>query len=167
MAIRIRELSEWERDGLHKAQRSRDAVTYRRARVLLLSADGWLAPAIAQAVGVHVRTVRGIIKAFNAHGLESLPARRPPGRPPRLQEAIGDTLLALVRQRPSQYGYEMQRWTLHALAETIVRMGLVPQLSHESVRKVLRQLGYSWKRAKRWMDSPDPKYEEKKGCARS
>ena len=38
-------------------------------------------------------------------------------------------------------------------------------LSSETIRQALLRLGVSWKRAKRWLTSPDPGYARKKGAA--
>jgi hypothetical protein len=42
--------------------------------------------------------------------------------------------------------------------------GLTAELvSGETVRATLARLGVKWKRAKRWITSPDPAYARKKG----
>src|SRR5215212_3141792 len=37
------------------------------------------------------------------------------------------------------------------------------RVSGETIRATLARLGVRWKRAKRWMESPDPEYARKKG----
>ena len=39
------------------------------------------------------------------------------------------------------------------------------QVSAETVRATLERMGVRWLRAKRWITSPDPDYERKKGAA--
>ena len=44
--------------------------------------------------------------------------------------------------------------------------GLTGQrVSDETVRQAIRRLGVGWKRAKRWITSPDPLYVQKKNAA--
>ena len=44
--------------------------------------------------------------------------------------------------------------------------GLSPaELSVETIRQALLRLGVGWKRAKRWLTSPDPAYARKKVAA--
>src|SRR5947209_1395690 len=48
------------------------------------------------------------------------------------------------------------------------QQGLTPRLvSGESVRRALKRLGKSWKRAKHWITSPDPQYPTRKKRTRS
>jgi hypothetical protein len=37
------------------------------------------------------------------------------------------------------------------------------RVTGETIRATLSRLGVRWERAKRWMESPDPEYERKKG----
>lgn len=49
-------------------------------------------------------------------------------------------LIELVRS-PAPFG--VQRWTLRLLAETMIQLGYVDQLSHETVRKTLKKMSIS------------------------
>jgi hypothetical protein len=40
-----------------------------------------------------------------------------------------------------------------------------PAPSIETMRQALSRVGINWKRAKRWITSPDPEYQRKKGDA--
>jgi hypothetical protein len=37
------------------------------------------------------------------------------------------------------------------------------RVSGQTIRTTLARLGVRWERAKRWMESPDPQYERKRG----
>jgi hypothetical protein len=39
------------------------------------------------------------------------------------------------------------------------------RVSGETIRATLKRLGIGWRRAKRWITSPDPEYVAKKGGA--
>jgi hypothetical protein len=39
------------------------------------------------------------------------------------------------------------------------------ELSVETIRRALLRLGVGWKRAKRWLTSPDPAYAQKNAAA--
>jgi hypothetical protein len=52
------------------------------------------------------------------------------------------------------------------LAQVAYEQGLSPSvLSDETIRQALVRLGVGWKRAKRWLTSPDPDYARKKVAA--
>jgi transposase len=76
----IRSLTSPERRSLHQFQHRATATLARRAQMLLLSADGWSVPAIAQLFGCCRRTVRTWIHAVVEHGLAGL-LGKPLGRP--------------------------------------------------------------------------------------
>ena len=61
------------------------------------------------------------------------------------------------------FGHPTSLWTLPLAAEVAYVTGLLPrQVSGEAIRLALRRLGVSWRRAKRWITSPDPAYSRKK-----
>jgi transposase len=75
-------------------------------------------------------------------------------------------LQALAHRSPRDFGYATSLWTLDLLADESARQGLTERrVSDETVRVAIKRLGTSWKRAKRWITSPDPAYERKKGDA--
>jgi transposase len=74
-----------------------------------------------------------------------------------------ERLKELLRQSPRAYGKEASLWTLSLLAEVSFEQGLTPEpISRESVRRAVQRLQIHWKRAKRWISSPDPAYGVKK-----
>ena len=61
----VRPLTDAERETVEAGLRSPDAFTLRRCQILLASARGERAPAIARAVGCGDQTVRNAIRAFS------------------------------------------------------------------------------------------------------
>jgi hypothetical protein len=75
-------------------------------------------------------------------------------------------LRALLHERPRAFGKPRSTWTLHLAAEVCRERGLTPyQVSIETVRQALKRLGVHWRRAKRWITSPDPQYALNKSSA--
>jgi transposase len=161
----IRPLTETERSQLRAGLRSKDVFVLRRAQVLLASERGERAPAIAKQLGCHRQTVLNIIHRFNAAGLAVL--EEGSSRPHRLRTTFPDealeTLRDLLHRSPRDFGLDTSVWTLSLTAQISFQQGLTPRLvSGESVRRALKRLGKSWKRAKHWITSPDPQYLLKK-----
>jgi transposase len=161
----IRPLTETERSQLRAGLRSKDVFVLRRAQVLLASERGERAPAIAKQLGCHRQTVLNIIHRFNAAGLTVL--EEGSSRPHRLRTTFPDealeTLRDLLHRSPRDFGLDTSVWTLSLTAQISFQQGLTPRLvSGESVRRALKRLGKSWKRAKHWITSPDPQYLLKK-----
>ena len=162
--IFVREPSAEERARLEAALRASDAFTVRRARIALLSADGRRPREIARGLRCAVRTVRDGARASNAAGVGALTAgsSRPESAAPVLGAAELGRLRAVLHQPPRAFGHARSTWTLALLAEVAHGQGLSPtELSVETIRRALLRLGVGWKRAKRWLTSPDPAYAQK------
>ncbi len=94
-------------------------------------------------------------------------------RPRRTQEAAFDergaeaALREMLHRSPRELGRDSSLWTLAMAAEVSFEEGLTERrVSGETIRATLaRLLGVRWQRAKRWITSPDPLYERKKGGA--
>ena len=167
--IFVRELSEEERGRIEAGLRSKDAFVMRRCQILLASAGGKSPPRIAKSLGCASQTVRNAIRAFNERGLDALT----PGssRPKRVHAAFdeesAESLREMLHHSPREFGRESSLWTLGMAAEVAFEEGLTEErVSGETIRATLsRLLSVRWMRAKRWISSPDPLYERKKGGA--
>src|SRR3954451_15440670 len=156
--IFVREPSAEERARLEAALRASDAFTVRRAQIVLLSAEGRRPREIARGLRCALQTVRNGIRAFDAAGAASLTAgsSRPESAAPVLGEAARGRLRAILHRPPRAFGHPRSTWTLALLAREAHGQGLSPTvLSVETVRQALLRLGVGWKRAKRWLTSPD------------
>jgi transposase len=164
--IFVRELNDPERVRLEAALRASDAFTVRRAQIVSLSADGRRPREIACGLRCAVQTVRDGLRAFDATGVASLTATssRPRSAAPVLGEAELARLRAILHQPPRAFGHARSTWTLASLAR--VAQGLGPTvLSGETIRQALLRLGVGWRRAERWLTSPDPACAQKNAAA--
>jgi transposase len=161
----VRPPTDEERPTLTAGLRSADAFTVRRCQCVLASARGEHVPAIAVALGCCEQTVRAAIHAFTRDGVAALTraSSRPRTVTPTFDEAATDRLLALLRRSPREFGHPTGLWTLDLAAQTAHAEGITPtRLSRESVRTALLRRKVCWRRAKRWLTSPDPAYAPKK-----
>jgi transposase len=158
-------LSDAERRALHAGLRSREALTLRRAQILLARVEGQRPSQIAAHVGCAVGTVHNTIHAFENEGTGCLgeTKRGPRDAQPILDEAEADPLKGILHQSPRRFGKARSTWTWDLLADVAFERELTPRrLSHEAVRQAVERLGHGWKRAKTWITRPDPAYARKK-----
>lgn len=135
----IVELTEQERRELLKLVRKGNARArkLRRAHLLLLAHDGLTDEAIAGTLHLGRSTVERTRKRFVEGGLEwALNDRRRPGQPRKLNGKQEAVLVALACSDPPQ---GRTRWTLRLLAGRLVELGVVEEISHETVRRVLKK----------------------------
>jgi transposase len=158
-----RSLTDEERRELERWQRSEHRVKFIRARVILLAESTPNAAVVARAIGVHVQTVRDLVRTFRANGLAGLKPRVRTGLPRRFGDSAVEVLIDILHERPEKYGLDDARWTLEAVAKVLAKQLGVQSVSIETVRRLLRRKRYSWQRAKEWIESPDPEYDRKKG----
>ena len=164
----VRPLEDAEREAVAAGLRASDAFTLRRCQILLASARGDRAPRIAAQLGCDDQTVLEAIAAFNVRGLACLRrgSHRPKTTRPAFTAAGAEGLRALLHQRPRAFGRDTSLWTLELAADVAFEQGLTAtRVSGETIRATLARLGLSWRRAKRWITSPDPEYNRKKDAA--
>src|SRR5690348_5525435 len=98
----VRTLTAAERPSLQAGLRSADAFTVRRCQVLLASANGQRAPAIARNLGCAVGTVHNAQRAFQREGLACLREKssRPHSVRAFLDERLAEALKDLLHHSP-------------------------------------------------------------------
>jgi transposase len=167
--IFVRPLAENERSRLEEGLRSSNVFLLRRCQILLASARGEWVPRIAATLGCNDQTVRNVIRAFEREGIDaclSVRSRRPHRLRTKVDAVAAEKLRALLHQSPRTFGKATSIWTLELAAEVSFAEGITPQrVSDETIRTALTHLGVRWKRAKKWITSPDPAYARKKGRA--
>jgi transposase len=167
--IFVRPLSDAERNTLEEGLRSSDAFVLRRCQTLLASSRGENAYQIARNLGCNPQTARNAIHIFNEQGLpEAL--QRGSKRPHTIHRAFdperAENLRELLHRSPREFGRQTSLWTLDMAAEVSFEEGLTKErITGETIRATFARMGTRWERAKRWITSPDPEYERKKGGA--
>lgn len=117
----------------------------RRRAQILLKVDGgehgpaWTDERAAEAFDVHAVSVFKIRRQLVMEGFEAALNRKrqdPPPRTPVIDEGKEQMLLALAQGEPPA---GRARWTLHLLADELVRLEVVDTVSYETVRKALKK----------------------------
>jgi transposase len=169
--VYVRPLTDAERQALEAGLRSSDAFVLRRCQIILSSACGKRVPAIAKALHCDDDTVLKAIHAFNARGLAAL--TRESNRPHKTCDVFDaeslEGLRALLHRSPRHFDKPKSLWTLDLVADVSFEQGLTAgRVSRQTIANALSRLGVGWRRAKRWITSPDPEYARKKelgiGC---
>jgi transposase len=162
--VRVREISNDEGGRLLKTVRrsSGSVVTWRRAQIVLWSAQGMDVAQIAPLAFTSEDRVRAVIHNFNADGFDSLYPRYAGGRPPTFTLPQRRKIKQIALGRPTDHGRPFSTWSPTKLAEHLVAEGVVDDISHEGLRALLREEGVSFQAVKTWKQSNDPDFEAKK-----
>ncbi|MDI6606367.1 MAG: helix-turn-helix domain-containing protein [Candidatus Omnitrophota bacterium] len=165
--IFVRKLSKIEKEELQKLLKSTDTRLYKRARVIWLSALQRLkATEITKIVDLHLNKVRKYICRFNERGISGLYQKPSPGRPPEIKTQQRRKIIRLLKTKPAALGLSVTSWNLRELAIIAQKKKIVNNISHMHLWRIIKEEGYSYKRSKRWITSPDPGYEVKKNVSR-
>jgi transposase len=162
--LRVREIDDDEGRRLVRIVRrgTGSVVTWRRAQMVLLSAQGMDAAAIAKVAFTSEDRVRDVIRNFNADGFDSLYPKYRGGRPPKFTLPQRREVKKIAKSRPAEHDLPFSTWSLSKLAEFLVAEGVVDDISHEGLRTLLREEGVSFQWIKTWKASADPHYAAKK-----
>jgi transposase len=158
--VRVRPLSDRERDELKRGTRREVGRVSERMRAVLLSARGYDVSKIAEILEYDEATIRRWLERFEAEGLEGLQDRPRSGRPRSAGAAAQDTLRRAIEASPEACGHPgVALWTV-VLLQTHLLMALGLQLSCSSVRRLVHALGYAWRRPRHVLPK-DPETDSK------
>jgi transposase len=162
--LRVREIDDGEGRRLVRIVRrgAGSVVTWRRAQMVLLSAQGMDVTAIARVAFTSEDRVRDVIRNFNADGFDSLYPKYKGGRAPKFTLGQRREIKKIAKSRPTDHDLPFSTWSLAKLADFLVAGGVVDDISHEGLRALLREEGVTFQRLKTWKASKDPAYVVKK-----
>jgi transposase len=149
--IRLNRATRSELEGWLRASTTEQRMA-RRARVILLAAEGKASRAIAREVGVRPRVVSKWRMRFAAHGIKDLKDKARPGAPPVYTQTTGKRILAMLDQPiPEGRG----RWTGDLVAEALGDVDV------NYVRRFLRKHKIDLAGRKSWCESKDSDFAAK------
>jgi transposase len=144
MAKRYRvRLTEKERQKLEVLARKRTAPVrmVRRAQALLLAAEEKTDEVIAEQLRMGVATLERLRRRFVEEGLAASLRERPrPGPRPKLGPKQQAFVVALACTKPPE---GRERWTMQLLAERVVELEIVPDITDEAIRRLLKRTSSS------------------------
>lgn len=138
-------LSEEEQQYLKDLVSTGKTVAYRikHANILLnidVNGSGWTDEEAAMAFSCHRNTVANLRQRLVEQGLEAALERKPNQRPSRQRVCDGESEAKLIALRCGEPPVGQARWTLRLLADRAVELEIVPAISHETVRQVLKKM---------------------------
>lgn len=149
--VRVREITNDEGNRLLRTVRrdSGSVVTWRRAQIVLLSAQGMEAPQIAQITFTSADRVRDVIHNFNADGFDSLRPRYAGGRPPKFDAEDRASIKQIALARPTDHGLPFSTWTVVGRARPAGPRRHAGGAGHRVPGQRLRQRGRCVRRHRR------------------
>lgn len=126
-------------DYISKGKRS--ARSIRRARTLLLLGEGKLQQKqIAEQLGCAENTVYNTLRRYkecSGNVEQTLKEKPRPGQPSKITPEVEARITSLACSQEGPEG--RNTWTLRLIADNLVDMGHIEDISHETVRQVLKK----------------------------
>src|SRR5499427_3727774 len=152
-------LSSEERAQVEQARRSRPQIA-ERCHYVLLNAEGWSVPQIAQRLDRNEHTIRTWLKAYQTAGLQGLHNTPQPGRPATKAQRVTAHLESLLAQSPGHFGYIEEGWTVDLIRHYLAQH--TGDVSDATVRRQLQAGGWVYKRFAKTVPRNTPSPEKKK-----
>ena len=152
-------LSPEEIAHLEQARRTRPQIA-ERCHYVLLNAEGWSVPHIAQRLDRNAHTIRTWLNAYQTAGLPGLHNTPQPGRPATKGQEVTAQLEPLLAQSPSHFGYIEEGWTVDLIRHYLVQH--TGDVSDSTVRRQLQAGGWVYKRFATTVPLNAPSREKKK-----
>ena len=165
-SVRLRPLTRGERTQLERrlGDLSLSARIHQRYRVIAEVRAGRSITEAAERAGCHFTRAYAWVRRFNQSGFSTFElATNPHGRPPILRAAQLRELVEVALSSPAERGLPYSAWSVAKLAAYCRKRKILPEISDEWVRRLLRREGLSAQRVKTWKTSSDPQFDEKRG----
>ena len=168
MTLRVRAVSDEEREKLERVARSRTvgAGLVRRAQIIMHALEGLKAPEISARMELCGATVRHWLKRFNARGLPGLEEDVRSGRPPTYSAEQRSAVINTALTRPADLGLPFACWTLVRLVAHLGERGIAMRRSR--ISEIFIQEGLKWRHEESWFgERVDPDFARKRGRSSS
>ncbi len=162
--VQVREIDDDEGRRLPRIIRrgTGAVVTWRRAQMVLLSAQGMPLAKIAEVSFTSDDRVRDVIHNFNTDDFDSLYTKYKGGRPRTFTLPERREIKKIAKSEPTEHDLPFSTWSLSKLADFPGRRGSDRRHQPRGLRILLRKEGVSFQRLKTWKTSRDPDYAAKK-----
>lgn len=142
-------------------QRAHDGILRIRNRSVAIIAHLCNVPQrdIARFLNIDCRVVMRYVRNYRSRGLVGLYAFRKGKKKKHEQEEYKSAVFALLHSPPQAHGINRTSWRMEDLKQVLQLQGL--PINKDSIRLIIRNAGYRFRKAKRVLTSTDPEYHEK------
>ena len=166
--LRLRALTRKERRLLQAKLKDLSLAVrvHQRYRIIEEVRKGHAVLEAAERVGCHFTVAYDWMRRFNTSGFASFEqVPNPRGRPPILRAEQLRELVDVALSSPAERGLPFSNWSVLKLAEYCRRKRLLPEVTDEWVRRLLRREGLTAQRVRTWKTSHDPAFDRKKNAS--
>lgn len=167
-SLQLRSISRSERRVLNCKLRDLSLAVrvHQRYRVVNEVGKGRTIAEAADRIGCHFTVAYDWVHRFNESGFATFEqVANPKGRPAILRAEQLRDLVDVALSNPGERGLPFSNWSVPKLAAYCRSKGLLPEVTDEWVRRLLRREGLSAQRIRTWKTSKDPHFDSKKNAS--
>jgi len=139
------------------------ARLHQRYRIIAAARGGASVPTVARRVGCHHSVAYLWVDRFNVTGFRTFErVPNPRGREPEVTPEHLRELVDIALSSPLERGLPFATWSVASLAAYCRERGVLPRITDEWVRRLLRREGLTPQRIRTWKVSHDPQFDRKK-----
>ena len=133
----------------------------KKALTILAGKRGLSNTTISSFIHSSPKTIRRYIELYNDAGAETLfRSCAQHFTTPTIDSEKTKRLLEILHQKPASFNINRTSWTHRALIQAYKERHN-ETVSIRTIKRLIKNAGYSWKKARRVLTSPDPNYTEK------
>jgi transposase len=156
-------IAQEDMDELKRWRRSNDRTRWAKAVVVIDSHRGIGTTNLSSKVEKSCRIVKSWINAYKQQGMLALRAnskRRQGSKKLAEMEQKRDRIIEILHETPQIHGINRASWSLKTLAQGFEKQYGQP-IGKSTISEYVIAEGYTFKKARRVLTSPDPNYREK------
>lgn len=157
--IRI-SLPDTDREQLIRLREGSISEHSEKALMVILSDQGKSPLEIAKHLQRNPHTVRDWLKRYQLHGIAGFRREYSPGRTATVRGTIIEIIEEIIEKTPSSYGLHANSWTAQLIVDHLKTLDI--HSSIDTVKRALKDLGYSYKRPTKTVPENAPTSTEKK-----
>ena len=155
--IKLTQANRLELESFRYQASSKDSE---KALMVLMNAGGQSVADISSSLRRNPHTVRDWLKRYKASGLSGLSRKFSPGRPDKKRGKVKKRIKEILSSPPELYGYMDKVWSVPLIAHN-VKESLKISVSNDTVKRALKNMGYTYKRPSKSPPAKAPSREEK------
>jgi len=157
--IRI-SVSKAEREKLIKLREGGISEDSEKILMVLLSDQGKSPIDIAKQLQRNPHTVRDWLKRYQNDGIAGFQREYSPGRPNQIRQSINSIIQEIIEEYPSKFGFNANSWTAQLIVDYLRKQGITSSI--DTVKRALKDLGYTYKRPSKSVPKTSPDSETKR-----
>jgi transposase len=160
---KINEIEPHALEILNKWRLSTDRNRWEKSIAILGLYEGEHITVISKKIERSIRTIKKWVDSLSENGIEGIDLRRTRVVPVKVKEQMEEkskNIMKLLHEPPSLHNINRTSWSLKSLTMAYKEYYGVP-ISMTTISRYIREKGYTFKRAKVVLTSPDPDYRSK------